>query len=131
MKLICEIDEHGNEFWKLPSGDYHRENDLPAIERVNGTKEWWLNGKLHRDNDLPAYEHVGGDKAWYVNGECHRTNGPAVEYADGDKYWWLEGIRYTEEKYNEKVKKYKTEDKENINSYSQEYLNGTSKQKWL
>ena len=23
----------------------HRENDKPAVERADGTKEWWVNGK--------------------------------------------------------------------------------------
>lgn len=29
---------------------------MPAIERPNGRKEWWFNGKRHRENDKPAIE---------------------------------------------------------------------------
>ena len=29
----------------LKSGMRHRDGDLPAIERGDGTKEWWVNGK--------------------------------------------------------------------------------------
>jgi len=65
--------------------------------------EWWLNEKLHRENDLPAVEQINGTKIWYINGLHHRVNGPAVESADGDKYWWLEGVRYSEEEYNQRI----------------------------
>lgn len=39
----------------------------------------WINsdGKLHRD-DGPAIEHINGTKEWYINGELHREDGPAV-----------------------------------------------------
>jgi hypothetical protein len=37
-----EVDEYGNKFWFL-NGKFHRE-DGPAVERVNGTKAWYLHG---------------------------------------------------------------------------------------
>ena len=129
----CNIDEYGNKHWRLPNGDLHRENNLPAVERTDGTKKWFINGKLHRENDLPAIEYADGDKCWYVNGLHHRVNGPAYEYADGCKYWHLEGVRYSEEEYNEKVKDYKVETiptQEN-NSYSQGYKDDNTGLKWL
>jgi hypothetical protein len=46
----------------------HRENDLPAIIRWNGTQEWYKNGKLHRDGDLPAIIGANRFQAWYKNG---------------------------------------------------------------
>ena len=49
-------------------GQQHRE-DGPAIEREDGKKEWWVNGKLHRED------------------------GPAIEFADGTKQWWRLGVR--------------------------------------
>ena len=77
------------------NGKYHRENDLPAIEYANGTKEWWLNGKLHRENDLPAVEYASGTKHWYQNGELHRDNDlPAIERANGNKEWYQNGKLY-------------------------------------
>ena len=58
----CEVDKYGNKLWYNSKGKLHRENDLPAIEWLNGDKEWYLNGKLHRENDLPAVEWFNGDK---------------------------------------------------------------------
>jgi hypothetical protein len=109
----------GNIKWYNAKG-LHRDNDLPAIEWVNGIKEWWINGMRHRDNDLPAIEWKNGDKVWYVNGKLHRendlpaieeTNGnkewlingrlhrlgglPAIEFADGRKSWWINYNQYT------------------------------------
>lgn len=48
-----------------------------------------------------------GDKFYYSDKEMkiyHRENGPACEWADGDKRWYLNGIKYSEEKFNEKMK---------------------------
>jgi len=67
----------------------HRENG-PAIERSNGTKEWWLNGKRHRE-DGPAIEYANGRKEWWLNGKRHREDGPAIEYANGKTAYWLNG----------------------------------------
>ena len=36
------------------NGKRHRDGDFPAVENVNGTKEWWFNGQRHRLNDLLA-----------------------------------------------------------------------------
>lgn len=32
----------------------HRDNDQPAIEHANGTREWYQNGQLYRENNLPT-----------------------------------------------------------------------------
>ena len=74
------------------------------IEYSNGNKYWLLNGKRHRE-DGPAIERSDGSKFWYLNGECHRTDGPAIEYRNGTKYWYLNDKYYSEEDFNEKVKK--------------------------
>ena len=74
------------------NGKYHRENDLPAIEYANGTKEWYKNGLRHRENDLPAIEMADGTNEWYQNGNRHRDNDlPAVEWDDGSKEWYING----------------------------------------
>lgn len=65
--IILEIDESGNRFWYNEDGDFHRE-DGPAVERSNGNKEWWINGRRHRD-DGPAVEFSNGTKHWYINGK--------------------------------------------------------------
>ncbi len=93
-----------NKFTKDPKGlpwnwgELHRVNG-PALERADGTKEWWLNDKRHR-TDGPAVELANGDKAWWLNGKIHRTDGPAVEWANGDKSWWLNGKRLNESEFN-------------------------------
>ena len=70
------------------NGKLHRE-DGPAIEYVDGSKEWYLNGKLHR-SDGPAIEWASGSKEWYVDGKRHRLDGPARVFANRDKAWYLE-----------------------------------------
>ena len=68
-------------------------------------KEWWLNGRLHRING-PAY--IGPrTAAWWLNGQRHRIGGPAV-VSDGRKEWWVEGVKFTEEDYNNLMKKLST-----------------------
>ena len=43
---ICKVDKYGNKRWYNSKGEYHRENDLPAIDHIGGYKEWHINGKL-------------------------------------------------------------------------------------
>ncbi len=75
-------------------GQLHRE-DGPAIEYLNGSKEWWVNGKKHR-KDGPALEYSNGTRYWYLNGNRHRLDGPAIEWEDGVKEWWVNGKELTE-----------------------------------
>jgi antitoxin component YwqK of YwqJK toxin-antitoxin module len=86
---------HKGTFWRNERGEYHRE-DGPAIERVSGSKHWYLNGQLHR-KDGPACEWADGDKEWYLNGKLHREDGPAIEYSNGAKEWYLNGQRHRED----------------------------------
>jgi hypothetical protein len=75
------------------NGQIHRDNDLPAVVRGNGTKQWLQNNLLHRDNDLPAIICTSGAKHWYQNNRLHRDNDlPAIIYADGEKNWYQNGI---------------------------------------
>ena len=76
-------------------GRLHR-LDGPAVEKANGTKEWWVNGIRHRE-DGPAIEYDDGIKHWWVNGKQHRIDGPAAEFTDGSKEWWVEGKYLSEE----------------------------------
>ena len=48
MKSKMTINECGDKFWKLPSGDLHRE-DGPAIEYNDGSKYWYLKGILYSE----------------------------------------------------------------------------------
>lgn len=77
----------------------HRENDLPAVEYDDGSKEWWSNGKYNRENGLPAIiDVILGYKAYYKNNKYHRENGlPAIECDNGSKEWWINGKRVNED----------------------------------
>ena len=89
--------------WLNLEGKLHR-TDGPAIEYADGYKEWWINDKPHRI-DGPAVEYTNGDKEWWVNGKRHRTDGPAIEYANGNKSWYINGKKYSEQSFNEYIKK--------------------------
>ena len=88
----------GTKEWYL-NGEHHRE-DGPAVERPDGTKQWLVKGKLHRENG-PAIEWADGTKEWFLNGECHREDGPAVERPDGTKEWFLNGLRIADTNKND------------------------------
>ena len=65
-----EIDEFGTKIWKNSEGQWHRDNDLPAIIWNNGDCYWHQNGILHRDNDLPAAIWADGCCDWWIDGKC-------------------------------------------------------------
>ena len=88
IKLVVE-NETSYYQWIDGVHELHR-LDGPAVEFVDGHKEWYQNGKLHR-LDGPAIECANGDKCWYQNGQRHRLDGPAVELADGYKAWYQNG----------------------------------------
>ena len=94
--LTCRIvvDKHGCSRYYNTANQLHRDGG-PAVEYVNGHKEWWQNGQLHRI-DGPAVEWWDGDKRWYQNGQRHRIDGPAVMYADGSKAWYINDKAMTE-----------------------------------
>lgn len=97
MVPIPTSDFFGTTRWRLPTGEYHRENG-PAIEYADGSKAWYRHGRRHRI-DGPAIEWASGGKEWYLNGQCHREDGPAVERTDGTQEWWLEDVRISEEEF--------------------------------
>lgn len=42
---------------------------MPAIERSDGTKEWWFKGERHRGNEKPAIEKPKNFKnEYWING---------------------------------------------------------------
>jgi hypothetical protein len=92
--MSIEVKVFEDRKWYL-DGVLHREDDLPAVELNNGTKEWWKNGLRHRDNNLHAIEDSDGNKEWYKNGERHRDGDfPACVWNDGTKSWWKNGERH-------------------------------------
>ena len=50
MKSKPTIDERGIITWRLPNGNFHRE-DGPAIEHNSGYKGWWINGKMYSEQE--------------------------------------------------------------------------------
>lgn len=78
----------------------------------NGSKFYYSDKELkilHRE-DGPAIEWVNGDKEWYINNKQHREDGPAIEWTNGNTYWYLNGVEYSEEEFNEKMNNYDTID---------------------
>ena len=57
---------------------------------MDGTKEWWRDGKLHRE-DGPAIIWGDSSEEWRFNGELHRTDGPAVIWSNGNQEWYING----------------------------------------
>ncbi len=86
---FMKIDEVGNIFWRNKGDRLHR-LDGPAIEWIDGSKEWYQNGWIHRLGG-PAIERVDGSKEWYQNGVLHRLDGPAKEWSTGGKAWYRYG----------------------------------------
>ena len=92
MEVPIRISDYGTEVYKTKEGFRY--------EYTNGNKVWFnINNDLHR-TDGPAVERADGSKEWYINNERHRIDGPAVEYADGSKYWYIDDQEMTEERFN-------------------------------
>ena len=91
------------DYWRI----LHREHG-PTVEREDGYKAWYIDGKRHRV-DGPAIEYANGGKEWYISGILHRLDGPAIEWINGYKSWWIDGKHLTEEQFNNhpKVKHYR------------------------
>ena len=66
---FIHIDKYGNKLYYSDRNMtiLHRE-DGPAVEGINGHKEWRRNGKLNNENG-PSIEWVSGFKSWHLNGE--------------------------------------------------------------
>ena len=93
---------NGDKYWYL-NGKRHRE-DGPAIEWADGSKSWWLNGEKVTEEEVignkeePTMEtNIFGTKRWLLNGKIHREDGPAIEFKDGYKAWCLNGKRHRED----------------------------------
>lgn len=89
LDSIPTLGPDGTRFYYLPNGRLHRLN-APAIERVDGTREWYFQGELHRE-DGPAIEYPDGGQRWLRYGVYHREDGPAVIEANGHEEHWRHG----------------------------------------
>jgi len=92
-----EANKYGTVFYYNDKGKFHR-LDGPAIEREDGSKEWWVNNSLHRENG-PAIEYSSGQKIWYFKGKRHRLNGPAISLIEHNE-WWIYGSNYSKSEHN-------------------------------
>lgn len=64
---------------------------------------WLLDNQLHRTNDLPAVERFDGTKVWYQYNQRHRITGPAVTRTDGEIFYWLNGHHLTQDQWQQHV----------------------------
>lgn len=112
------IDNKENKYWYDEDNKLHREGDLPAVERENGKKEYYIHGVKHRDlgpavesanglqqmwfqngklnsvDDKPAIVGLGA-KEWLKDNQHHRSDDlPAIITDSGKKEWWLNGKRH-------------------------------------
>ena len=92
MSELYKVAEEDCVKWLNKEGKLHRVEG-PAIEWIEGSRQWYLNGELHRV-DGPAIEWASGRKEWWLNGIIHRLDGPAIEWSSGTKEWWVAGQRH-------------------------------------
>jgi hypothetical protein len=55
---------------------YYKDREMTTRHRIDG----------------PAIERSDGSKEWYVDGKLHRLDGPAVEWSDGSKEWYVDDV---------------------------------------
>lgn len=91
---------------KSASNELVKSADEPQKSLVTMTTDGTLmyltkDGKYHRE-DGPAIEHLDGHKEWWVNGQLHRVDGPAIEHADEIQEWFIDGKKYSEEEFKQR-----------------------------
>jgi len=76
QKYYVQVFTNGNIFWYSDPGCtiIHRENGA-AVDRFDGYKEYFQNGKLHR------------------------LDGPARIWPDGTEQYWIDGVQYSKEEF--------------------------------
>ena len=72
-----------------------------STKTVLSTRTVWRNAEgLYHRVDGPAVEWVNGSKEWYQNGKLHRENGPALEWYNGSEEWHFKGKKCSEEEHS-------------------------------
>lgn len=80
---------------QLAYGDAARhywDGDYIVFQDTTG-KYYYKNGYRHRE-DGPAVEYINGRKEWRIVGRLHRMDGPAAIYLDREE-WWINGCNAT------------------------------------
>lgn len=81
------IDKYGPHIWTI----LHRDDDLPAVIREDGTREWYRDGLRHRENGPARVSREA--QHWYQHGKLHRLDGPAI-IKDTEEQWFLHEHRH-------------------------------------
>ena len=102
LKYRIVVDGYGTRRYYNSNNQLHRESG-PAVEYVDGHKEWYDIGRLHRI-DGPAIVYADDSSSWWQDGELHRIDGPAIEWPSGNKAWYINGVELTEAEFNQAVK---------------------------
>ena len=79
---------------------YYYYKDGTTSSRYDDSKQ------LHR-MDGPAVERADGEKHWYIDGKQHREDGPAIVTTDGSKYWFIDSVEYYEDQFNKLIEEVK------------------------
>ena len=92
--LPALIRDNGTLVW-YQYGQMHREHDKPALINFDGTRRWCQWGQLHRDHDRPAMVYTNGTRSWQQHGKLHREHDrPAVIYPSGSYHWYQHDERH-------------------------------------
>ena len=97
LSLRYEKYEYG-ERWYNQFNQLHRVHG-PAVVLNDGSRFYYQEDILHREDDLPAVEKVDGTRKWFNLGARHRLVGPAAIYPDGRKFYFIMGQAYKREKF--------------------------------
>lgn len=101
----------GTREWRI-HGELHCE-DGPAYESPNGKIEYWENGLRHK-KDGPAIIRPDGTQIWCQHGERHREDGPAVVFPSGRKAWYIHGRRLKKSEFKKWQKEHMTNQEDKL-----------------
>jgi len=101
-------EENGNVFYFDDDGKFHRDNDLPAIEWKNGTKEWYQHGERSRgpgavEGAPPAVIGANGSKAWYYDGQQYDPLSGELYDNDDTARWYDDNNKLVKTRSHKKV----------------------------
>lgn len=67
MKIIYIVDSLGRLVSYNAIGQLHSFDDKPSLVSYNGTLYCYKNGQYHRENNLPAIVYPNGDNEYWKN----------------------------------------------------------------
>jgi hypothetical protein len=78
MKSTMTTRPDGTREWRNEKGELHRDGDLPAVQFLDGSLEYYAEGKRHREGDRPAVVQAGGLRIFWQKGKRFREGGKPV-----------------------------------------------------